>query len=340
MKSVNEYILIAENNNILESIDNEIICEKLQEPHLLQIAKWFAKNEDKYYVSFSQYFKSFCMAFDKIKTSDFEYYQKGDKIGIKKAITACPGKNGYADILIIFLNDNDTVEAFKISSGGLIYPNIGKYQKKAPLIKGSRYDRDWSHPIDMPSDPVKIEDVKQKNIRALCDQYNFMILDISSKSPYSTTALRADRYTSHQGIITIDRYAEIARQNIERYKKIINKRKAERLIANDNISDEIESILSQVLQLSQTVVAGGAKYLNLQYILDNLFKLCYDKQTWDHRGNHHGKDGLLTIYSSYINSLLDTNKGYTYSNPNNYKKELENQIAYIKTQIQELTKRL
>lgn len=342
MKGINDYIFENSVNTILSEIDADIICEKLTEPHLLDLAKWFKGLNDKN-MTFGKTLGYLDVEWDKIKTSDFDYYTKGDKKGTSIAVKTCPSNNIHDEILVLFVDENDKIQYYIKSYGNLVTVNNNKYVDDYAYKEGSWYAKDYTKPIKRPANPSTESRTIQRDIRELCKQYDFMILDLSNKMTQSRRNLRNKRYEAQKGMITPDMYGKIARENIERYREIIARNKAEKIAQNDELSERVEYMLTQVMQLSQTIIKGGAKYADLEYNVGSLLGECYGERHYNNK--HHttyGSDGLLTLYASYVGAIMNNSqKHVTYvQKPEEYAKKIEYKLDSIQKHIDKILEKL
>ena len=318
--------------SFMRNIDEEIINESLQSSILQQLAKQLkpfgSKNNNNYWnnKSFSGIFGSLNVAWDKITDNDFEKYEAGDKAGIKKARAVLASGDKWINAVILFPNaDGKTFDSMICYRG---YVNF----------KEHKWDYEINSYKEQPS--RDFETYKQKWIKEDCEQKDFYILEIKDFEVYD---IRGQRNSAKLGsFIPGDAYyyKKVAEENVERYKKIIAKRKAERAAKEDNIAQQVQEIVNKVLELSAKAATNPDKFVDIQYRIAYLLENIYSTSRWDSKRGQTGTDGLLYLFKNYLSNHLSMAKdggyGFERSAQDKTKTQIEKCIENINKRIEEI----
>ena len=128
-----------------------------------------------------------------------------------------------------------------------------------------------------------------------------------------TWRLQADRRDSREGMIenTEDQNREIAKKNIERYKKIVAQNRANKDKDFEEIDKQVESIIMRVLKASQISHRNPEKIS--AYEVSRLNEWIYDEIRYSSSTHKsYGKTGLLRLYNKFTDYLADVKKGDAY----------------------------
>lgn len=145
---------------------------------------------------------------------------------------------------------------------------------------------------------------------------------------------RSDRFESKKGIVlnTPEYYAKIARENIARYKKIIQTNKANRNTGEvEKVQKMVDAFLKDIMQASQNVMKNPMKYKDELLWLEKLNEYAYDRKRYD-RGSSWGQDGVLVLFNTYMEIWTKTATGketYIHGDANNRLTLLQEQIQKI-----------
>lgn len=329
MKSLVQFIKESKFDRDMQIIDTDIILESLKDPKLLKLAKYlkqFANKNKNIDSSFANLFGRYNVEWDKITESDWETiedYERARK-AVRKIITN--GKNSIATLALItdengkdirYLISPITFIDFKHGTNKYNY-ETGQYQyKEAPQV-----------------------DHLMKQYEMLNYITDGCITYILDASKYQTTgSKRMERYDSKNGMVLQGDeyyYREVARKNIERYKKIIAQNKAERVAQKDNLSQEVKEVLNKILELNMKMVSNPTKYADCQYDLGKLSYEAYNGLSKAKSGN-----SLLYYYNEYVSYLVKNASGkaaYGFEYEGGDKKivELQRKIKEIKEVIAEI----
>lgn len=259
------------------------ITEALSEPHLLELAEYIKSKGSSFKKLLGD---EFGVVFDKITSKDVEVYRwpKNIDAGVKAANQIISGrKNGF----VVLMNDKNEYEF-------IIY---GK----------TRINMDkWSY------FGSKSHGVPSTELINQCKKAHEIIVFYSNG--FATYDLRYERRAARDGMIknTEDQNRQIARENVERYKKLAAQMRANKDKDFEEIDKQVEDIIMRVLKASQISHRNPDKIDS--YKIRSLNEWIYDERKWDSR-NHsaYGKDGLLRVYSKYTEYFQDVRKGNAYN---------------------------
>ena len=349
MKSLVEFIAESYLNEMLYDIDIEIFNESLQEPHLIEIAKWLrqfgSKNKNAWAnQSFSGVFGQFTIAWDKVTENDFKTYEPGDKEGVTAAVAVHKQGDKFSNNIVLFLDDNDRIFAI-LTCYGIKMMNLDRKTQQHP--KNDDGTTNWSawEDVNVAPDAHFIKQL-QKETREMCAKHKFMVLNLDNDKLKVNNKIW-DRRQAHEGIISPDMYYKIAQENRDRYKKIIAKNKAEKLAKNDTLSTEVNEIVTKVLELTQKMMQGGAKYADLDWKVQSLLESCYGKRiyTGDYRygkSGYEGSDGLLYLFAKYVKTNMSAAGDSNWSTGDASKliEPVKKKIEYINKQIADIESKM
>ena len=124
---------------------------------------------------------------------------------------------------------------------------------------------------------------------------------------------------------------KVARDNVNRYKTILAKRRSLGNINFDDIDNQVQEVVAKVLMVSRMVHKNPAKYADSSYKISYLNNWVYDQERYD-KGKTYGKDGLLRLYDSLTNCFLNIQKEKDDRITRYYAKQIDS----IKTQITDI----
>lgn len=283
------------------------INEALIEPHLLKLADYLKDSSLKFKRLFASYGFT---AWDKVTSKDVIVYT-WPNIN-EKAIKDCRVIiSGKADGFIILM-DKEGNYTYTISSSKQL-TNI----KKGSYNFGSTYYR-------VPSTEL-VNDCK--------NAHEIIIIKTARLSAWDKVN---DRKNAKDGMIynTDRQNAEIAKSNVERYKKIVAKMKAERDTEYIKLDEQVQDIVMRVLKASQMAHRDPNKFG--VYTISELNDLLYDETRYD-RGRSYGRTGLLRIYYTYTRYFTEVKKGNAESYYRDYLKKSE---TSLKEKIKEVDGKL
>lgn len=265
-----------------EDAEEANITEAFTEPHLLKLAEYIKSQNSSFRRLFGD---NAGVALDKITSKDVQTfrYPRNIEDGVKAANKIISGK---ADGFIVLLNKQDEFSS-------LIY---GKHY--ISLYSGYGFGRSYSK--------------KSTELLDMCKRAGEIMVFILTQD-FQTWKLRSDRREARAGMITNteDQNRRIARENIERYKKIVAQNKANRDKDFEEIDKQIENIIMRVLKASQISHRDPSKISAIQ--VQRLNEWIYDEIQFN-RSTHksYGKTGLLRLYNKFTDYLADVKKGNAY----------------------------
>ena len=272
MKSVFESIIDKSVNYLLEDIDTnlnckEVINESLASSILTEIANqiksyaksseagWYAKNQ-----SFKAIFGSRGIDWNKVTDDCFEIVkadatEKERKAIYKKIRTLF---REYTNDFAFVKNPTNNKFTYFINPSGRMFSINGWDEERNGKL----------------SQAAKLSYFDNKDV------YFLHIPDT-----LTTHKLKRERNERQAGLIKPgDEWdlMQIAKQNVDRYKEIIAKNKANKMAENDNISELVNDIVTKAMELATTINKDVIKYAGLINKLTNLMSKIYDKQTQRH----------------------------------------------------------
>lgn len=258
------------------------ITEALNEPHLLELAEYLKSKGS----SFKKILGNGSnIHLDKITSKDVEVYRWPKNIddGVKAANQIISGrKNGF-----VVLMDDKNEYNYIIYGKNLINITSRFYFGNVNIAKST--------------DLIN----KCKNAREIIVFYS---------NGFETYNLRWERSNARIGMITNteEQNRQIARENVERYKKLAAQMRANRDNDFEEIDKQVEDVVMRVLKVSQISHKNPSQIES--YKVSSLNKWIYDERKWDSkRREGYGQDGLLRVYDRYTEYLLDIKKGTAYN---------------------------
>lgn len=335
MVNLIEYIKEELVQNILESVDNEIICEKLNAQILKDLAtqllnlknKSKEKGDWKLNKNFKEIFGSNyngeLLEWDKITDSDItkiDYTTWNDEKLAKKNEKIIKGALKDKTKSLIICQNGETKEFIWV-----IFP---KWHDMIALSDNIQfgYNTRTGDTTKIAQPRGRIKDIKNADKVELCRNKTLYIIDCEDKIK-SINDLKQERYKAQQGSINFDPESlkQIARDNVERYKKIIAKNGLNRQ-HNDKLIDRCKVIIDKVSEISTKVAKDPIRYADNLYDVDILSQYVYGEVryvqgTGKYSGYYSGKNGILPTLIKYAKNLKEGKTSTTY--PEMYKKDME-----------------
>lgn len=319
-------------------IDNEIICEKLKDKKLIDLASHlnkFSKQHKNGNNSFGSIFGYYNVAWDKITEKDWESFDLTTDKGMnaaKSAIRKIVGGRSNSIYGIALLYDKEDKISNLITPGGVVY-TFYKFQWVSSYNK-KEGDPDHEYRPDYENNLKQYEILEYLENKTKC-----LVLDLSAYGN-NIQKKRSDRREAQAGIeYRDDNYnKKLAEQNVERYKKLITKHKAEKAAKEDTVCQDVQAILNKVMELSIQVAKDPITYADVSYDISRVLAACHDKRTWNSRtNNYEGSDGLLVLLSAYLSNQMSVikNGGYSWerNTSNEKKKQIEEKIKKIEKML-------
>lgn len=294
MKSLVEYISEAKFNRNIEFYDLNIVSESLKDPKLIELAKYLKKFASKSYYnySFGGLFSQFGVEWDKITESDWETItdiEKAKKI-VRKVVS-----NRSNSISSIVLVEYDGEIKYLITSDVVF--DLKNTKRLYDFDKNEYYDK---------TSPERLNGLKQYEVVDLIKD-NAVTYLLDSSKMHAVLDKRLARRIAKDGIVLQGDekyYKTVAERNIQRYKQIIAKRKAERAAQDDTLSKEVQEILNKILELNMKIIKEPVKYADCLYYIAKLSYYSYGNINKANSGN-----SLLYMYSEYVDANVRNASG-------------------------------
>ena len=145
---------------------------------------------------------------------------------------------------------------------------------------------------------------------------------------------RNERGQARSGMVenTPEYYRRVARENIERYKKIVAQNRTNRNTGEvENVQKMVDAFLRDIMQASQNVMKNPMKYKDELFWLEKLNEYAYNRVKYD-RGKSYGEDGVLILFNRYMEIWAKTASGqetYISGDANIILKSLQDRIKKI-----------
>lgn len=295
-KFTEEYIRsLIEVTDRIDCNEEEIeanLNEAFTEPHLLKLAEYLKTQKS----SFGKLFGNRAgVAFDKITSKDVQTFRYPRNIddGVKAANQIISGKaSGFVVVL-------DKQDKFEMLIYGKNYIN---------LSPGYSFGRSGH--------------AKSTELLDIC-KHAGEIMVFRLTQDFQTWKLQSDRKEARAGMLYAgekngwggslrdEQNMKIAKENIERYKKIIAQNRANRDKDFEEIDKQVESIIMRVLKASQISHRNPEKITDYQ--VSRLNEWIYDEVKYSQQSHKsYGKTGLLRLYNKFTDYLADVKKGNAY----------------------------
>ena len=303
--------------SIEEEVNESMVNEALNEPHLLELVKQL-KNNNR---TVRDYLLPMSVELDQLDSSNVKEFTKVDTKAVKAASEIVRASAGTSGFVILVNRDNDYVAII----------NQNKYCQ--PIKKSWTPTGYYSFSGGTLSYTECMNNIK--------NSYSIIVVkwDFETKNNFYTK--RADRSASKEGMIlnTARQNEEIARANRERYIKLAAQMKAQQDKDFEKIDEEVEKVINEVLKVSQKAKRNPEKYDSYQ--VRRLNALIYGEQQWvgfkSSKSGYSGEDGLLVIYARFTESYMDVVKdgggNYDRTNINKLKTLIKEKLDKIKNRL-------
>ena len=335
MISLSHYINERLNITDFDKIDNEILCESLNDPKLIELAKDLKKAADKNSwndFSFAGIFGRQYVPWDKIKESDWKEITDVKKAQreIGKIVTS---SDRNIDALAI-IKHKDKIR-FLITHFNCW--DLYHFQQYWGRDKDGEYKE-----LSKVGPKVMNWLTKQSDKKDLMGEGDTCyILDLS-KYKQEINKLKSQRIDAKDGLVLqgdSEYYSKIAKENVERYKKIIAQNKANKSINSDTYCERVNELVNKALEVSTEIYKGGAKYADLEYEIAHVIESIYRTKTYTSKGPT-GTNGVLVLFNNYLKTSMSIvkNGGYNHerSSLESTKKELEKQLDDLENRISKI----
>ena len=316
-------------------VNEDVINEALYEPHLLELADQMKKSKLNIKNILFNYLQ---VEWDLIDSSNVQEYSKIDAKAKTKIRNIIAGRDGLYGIILLRKNIYGP------------YDYIISNKKEVLNISGNHvyskefyYGRTWQSKT---STELMMDYVDE------CDSAVIIIFD--TNAIYARRRKNLDRVEARKGMVhnTPEYYEELARENIARYRKIIEQNKAARKAGDfDVIDKDVETIVSAAFKYAQNIRKNFKLNPNNPHNhyfetskIENIMNEIYDKKTWvgykatasTVKDGYSGNDGLLSLYDQYMRLYIRvsaTGDSRDSKQLNSLKTLLDNKIKNLKRML-------
>lgn len=299
-----------------------LVNEALNEPHLLELVDRMkaCKMDIK-----SLLFNWLKIEWDSIDSSNVTEYDRIDN----KVLTVCRNiLSGRGDRGIILLRNSKDEYQYIIS-----------YQKDILVIRDYSQGRWYGSWINTTTTEL-IEYVKKAD--------SVVVITWDSDAMSRRVKKQIGRGEARHGMVqnTPEYYEQVARENRERYKKMLAQNRANGSDKEfEKIDKEIDAILTKVMQKTRDLRKdfkpnnSGTNYHFDISKIEELNRQIYDQKQWNHGKNggyYSGEHGLLVLYNYYTTCTLrvkNSGDNYYEREARKYKELLLQKIEDLKAEL-------
>lgn len=304
--------------SIEEEVNESMVNEALNEPHLLELVKQIKNNNG----NVRDYLLPMSIELDQLDSSNVKEFTRVDAKAVKAASDIVRG--GGTDTFGFVILVNYDHEYVAIIDNNKFCKPIKKFWTPMGYYSFSGGTLSYTECMNNIKNSHSIIVVKW---------------DFAMRNNFYTK--RSDRRTSKEGMIlnTASQNEEIAKANRERYIKLKAQMKAQRDRDFEKIDEEVEKVVNEVLKVSQKAKRNPEKYDSFQ--VKRLNALIYGEQQWvgfkASKSGYSGEDGLLVIYARFTESYMDVVKdggaNYDRTNINKLKTLINEKLDKIKNRL-------
>lgn len=293
---VGDNVFCSSDEELANLCESESIDEAMNNPYLLLLAKQLKETGKSFKNDFG---KHSYVAWDQLDSSDVTNYswryKKPSDSDLKAARHIISGK--VAGFIFVYKYDEDNKIKF-------IYAI--NHNKRMLLLTGDSWHAWQSEKSTELVD--RITGDGWRNSRT-----DGMLIVTTNRTTNDVYKLRGDRKKAQEGIVqnTPEYYEEVARNNIRRYKQIIEANRANKKSnAVSRVQQKVDKFLQDIMKASQNAVKNPTKYASYVYNLRSLNEYAYETERYS-GGNKYGKDGVLALFNSYMSKWMNTVSGET-----------------------------
>ena len=276
-----------------ETLNEGMVNEALNEPHMLELMDQLKKNNQKLYSKAKELiFNWITVPWDEIDSSNVKEYTKMDAKEKAKARNIISGRDDIRGIILL-RNSKDEYTHI-IHKKEILYLNPDTYSYRYSWGPG------WS-------------DEKTTELMYYVDRADSMVIISWDWNMTNKRYLkRKERGDARAGMVlnTPEYYESVARENLDRYKKIIAQNRANKMndAEFDKIDEDVEAIVQKTLQLTieyRKKAKSGDKNQGIWDAgrIENLNRDIYDKKVYvgynRGRDGYSGSNGLLPLYAEF-----------------------------------------
>lgn len=285
---------------------------------------WMKPSLPKPPSDFKKMFINNSIMWDKITNDQVKEFNKDDQAGIKLVKRICSNRSNSIPGIVLLSSSSDE---YKFS--GLIIKDVWNIQYHSLISSNSNEVK--------PSESTEYINKVDK----------FWVIEIHDDQ--ISNNLKIDRARSKQGMIKMgdsNEYLEIAKTNMERYKRLAEKKRIEKN-ADDGIYEKVMEYVQKVMDIAEKFSKEPMKYVQHEYKIQSLLDMLGDRQRYDsgtRRSN--GENGLLYLFNIYLSYKFQLAKGtsynatYTKESFNKAKRGITDIFKKIDAKIEEINKNL
>ena len=313
---IGDFICCSEDEFEADVNESEELNEALNNPYMLLLAQQLKETKN---ISFKDVFGGYSIAWDQIDSTNIKNYNwrfkyPSDK-DLKAARLIISGKvSGF--IITYHYGDN----------GKITFDKLINYNKVVRNLHGSYRG--------VSTKSTEIIDMIVGNHYNRTDGMLIITGDFGYSGELGTYKKENSRRESREGMVenTPEYYRKVARENMERYKKIIETNKATRNSgAVEKVQKMVDSFLKDIMQASQNVLKNPTKYADEILFLDSLNEYAYSKVSYG-RDGRYGKDGVLVLFNRYMETW---SRAATGKDTHVYGSTVDEKLKSIQMQIEE-----
>ena len=285
-----------------ELINEELINEAINEPHLLELVNQMKKDGEN---PKSLIFNEFGIEWDQIDSSNVQEYDKIDSKAKTKIRNIIAKRDNVRGLVLLY----DIVKKR--------YTHVISHRKDVLSLGRMIYSKDqYGRHVY-----TRWTDMSSTELMGIVDNADSaVIISLTTNDFYSKQTKQADRRKSREGMVhnTPEYYEEVAKENIARYKKIVAQNKAAGKNKDlDKIDTEVEAIVQAAFKYAQNVRKNFKPNPNNPHDhyfetskIENIMDEIYDKKVWVGynktygREGYKGSDGLLSLYDQYMRAYI------------------------------------
>lgn len=300
----------------MDLVNEQLINEAVNEPHLVVLIKQL--KQDKTLIGDFQSILHYQLPWDNIDSShvtEFEADKKA-KTYVRKLISARQ-PSGITYICLLNREGQYTHIIYPASNYILcIDPDCEEWDYINDLHKGY-----WL--AKSSTDLMKIVD----------KAFTIVTIEVPLSEISDMRRKQDNRKESRVGMIlnTPEQNDAIARENMERYKKLANQKRASRDPEIEQIDENMEKLLIATMKLTRMAKANPQKFS--QYDVTYFLQKIGDRKHWV-KGKDVGSQGIFEIYSYiqsyYLSAVSGNSNNYEIERLKSYKEEFKSKYESLK----------
>ena len=312
---IGDFICCSEESEEVDITESEEVDEAFGNPYLMLLAKQLKESGLSFKEIFNKYGSH--VSWDQADSShitnyNWRYKSPSDK-DLKAARAIISGKSfGY---IITYSYEDNKLKFVRVID-----------HHKDTIVLGGKYARWYQAKSTELIDMIIGNSYSNPKCDGLIIIHAMRDLDNSEK--------RNERGQARSGMVenTPEYYRRVARENRERYKKIVAQNRANRNNGEvEKVQKMVDAFLRDIMQASQNVMKNPMKYKDELFWLEKLNEYAYNRVSYD-RGKSYGEDGVLILFNRYMEIWAKTASGretYIIGDANSILKSLQDRIKKI-----------